>query len=378
MKEPTGREPYTPVNVKDTSATERASFRRCRRQWFLSNVHLLQNIEGNTNFWLGTLVHTALEAYYRVLKDLEWTTDLGPTRREEIQKEAVLAAFVAYMADYEESLVPLEESLGFLWSNVEPIYHELGELGFGMIEAYFEKEKEEPIFDEIVDVERRVEVPIRTPGGRRVATLSVMTDLVGRHGGTLSVADHKTASREVSESQLDLDDQLTAEVYAVWLDNGQDEFPEEAVYNVLLKKVAVPPKRLKDGKGGLVKLSKDKSQPTTWALYTEELKKHRLDVDDYAEVLEYLWDRDQKGESPFFRRSRVLRSESQMASFENNLYYEWRDIKFVAAHPEWAYPNPTVMNCPGCPVKIICMTMQDDGDVEAVTKAGFMIGEPRR
>ncbi len=376
MKEPTGQEPYTPVAVKDTSATERASFRRCRRQWFLSVVHHLESVEGNTNFWLGSLIHTALETYYKVLMDRGWNTALAMPNQQIIHDDAAERAFDVYMKTYEESLVPLEESLGFLWSNVEPTYHELGELGHGMIGAYFDRELQDPLFDEIVDVEKRVNVAIRTPGGRKVATLSVRADIVGRRLGDLAVGDHKTASREVSESQLDLDDQLTAEVYAIWLTHG--EFPQEAVYNVLMKKVAVPPKRLKDGKNGLVKLSKDRSQPTTWDLFRQELTKFRLSVDEYSEVLEFLWDRDQIGESPFFRRSRVLRSEAQMASFEQNLYYEWRDIKNVAAHPEWAYPNPSAMNCPSCPVKIICMTMQDDGDVEAIIKAEYTVGDPRR
>jgi hypothetical protein len=376
MREPTGREPYTPVIVKDTSATERAAFRRCRRQWFLGVVQHLENVEGNQNYWLGTLVHKGLEAYYSVLRDRKWRSDLDYSIRAATHQAAIEYAFDEYMVWYHASLITLEDTLGFLWSSVEPTYFELGQLGFDMLVAYFNREQDEPLFDEIIDVEQRIAVPIRTPGGRKVGVLSVTTDLVGRRNGILSTADHKTASREMSESQLDLDDQLTAEVYAVWLSRG--EFPEEAVYNVLMKKVAVPPKRLQDGKGGVVRLSKDKSQPTTYLLYKAELEKHHLPVQDYEDVLEHFWNQEQSGESPFFRRSRVLRSEAQMASFETNLYHEWRDIKRVAAHPEQAYPNPNVMNCMGCSVKIICMAMQDDGDVESVMKAGFIVGDPRR
>lgn len=376
ITEPTGREPYTPVRVRDTSATERASFRRCRRQWFLTVVHRLQSVEGNQNFWLGTLVHAGLEAYYLTLKSRGWRSSSQPTKRAEDHQAAIEHAFDVYMVEYEASLVPLEETLGFLWAEVEPSYHEMGQLGFDMLTAYFEREADDPIFDEIVDVERRVDVAIRTPKGRKVGSLSVMTDLVGRRAGYLSVADHKTASRDVSESQLDLDDQLSAEAYAGWVTYG--EFPEEAVYNVLMKKVAQPPKRLKDGKRGLVRLSKDKSQPTTYDLYKKTLAEHRLPTTEYEDVLEHLWNIEQSGESQFFRRSRVLRSEAQMASFETNLYEEWKDIRQVAAHPERAYPNPSAINCPSCPVKLVCMTMQDDGDVEAIIRAGYVVGEPRR
>ena len=372
--EPTGQEHLTAVHIADTSATERAAFRRCRRQWFLGIVHRLQSAEGNQNFWFGTLVHAALESYYLRIKDLGFHG----------HDEATTAALDRYEEEYYASVEPIKQWLGFLWPNVEASYRELGELGMEMLQAYFDKEAKEPLFDEVVEVERRVFVPIRSPGGRKVGRLSVRADVVGRRGGYLSVADHKTASREMSASQLDLDDQLTAEVYAIWKTREDGEFPEEAIYNVLMKKVPRPPKELKPGKrspswpAGEPKLSRDKSQLTTYDLYLGEVKRLGLDAEEYDEILQHFYDQDHSEESPFFRRDYVMRSPAQMASFEANLYQEWKDMRAVASHPERAYPNPSPFSCPSCSVRLICTMMADDGDVEAIIKASYVVGDPRR
>lgn len=365
---PTGLEPKTPVIIRDTSATERAAFRRCRRSWFLGVVHRLYVVEGNQNFWFGTLVHAALEEFYRALLE----------NGGQDYDSASARSLDVYQLEYDKSLVPIREHMGFLWSNVEPTYRELGEMGIEMLQAYFDRERRDPIFDEIVEVERRVWVPIRDPRRRVVGYLSVRTDLVGRRRGRLGVADHKTASREMDERQLDLDDQLSAEVYAVWKSRDDQEFPEDAVYNVLYKRVPRAPKQLKPGKDGKVKLSKDKSQGTTYDLYIEEIHRLGLDAEDYEDILQTLYNIEQAGESQFYKRTRVTRNAAQMSSFEKNLYQEYRDMKVVASQPERAYPNPSPFSCPSCSVRLVCLAMNDGGDVEALIKASYVVGDPRR
>jgi hypothetical protein len=366
----TGLEASTPVKIKSTSATERGGFRKCRRQWFLTQVHRLSTPGGNQNLWLGTLVHAGLEAYYKVMI-------LGSVRDAALHETAVEEALTAYQEEYDKSLLPIQKALDFIWGNVEQSYRELGELGFDMLVAYFEREIKDPMFDEIVEVEQRLLVPIRNPKGNKVGILSVKADIVGRkNGGRLGVGDHKTASREMASAQLDIDDQLTAEAYAVW--QSHNEWPEFISYNVLMKKVAHPPKRLKDGKGGQIKLSRDKDQDTTYALYLAALKEHGLDPAEYSDILELLNDVEMRGESKFFRREEVFRTPDQIASFEQNLYEEWRDMKAVAAHPERAYPNPSPFSCPSCSVRLVCTALMDAGDVEAIIQASYVVADPRR
>lgn len=257
-------------------------------------------------------------------------------------------------------------------------------MGFEMLQSYLEAEEHNPILDEVLAVEFRVRVAIRDPEtGKRVGWLSVQADLVGYKDGVLKVIDHKTRSRSINSAHLDIDDQLTAEVVAWWRSKQaremtQGEFPDKAVYNVLYKKVAKPPKRIKDRKDGTPQLSKAKSQGTTYELYKEEIRKLGLDVKDYVDILAYLKNLDTMGENVFFEREETFRSEDQIAAFERDLYWEFRDMKTVAAHPERAYPNPSAFNCPGCPVRSVCFAIQDGQDVESIIRAGFVIADPRR
>lgn len=365
--EPTGREHQTPVKITDTSATERAGFRRCRRQWFLTTVHRLDPQEGNPNFFLGNLVHRALEEYYRMRQGGAYSHDV-----------AVEGALDAYQAKFEEDLAAVEGQLGrFFWQQAEPAWRDVGSLGFEMVQNYLEAEELNPIFDEIVSVEVRVRVPIRNPKTRRrIGWLSVQTDLVGRKDGELCTADHKTASRQPSIGHLDIDDQLTAEVFAVLLDSG--EFPTRAVYNVLMKRSYGPPKELKPKKDGTRKFSKAKDQGTTSTLYRQALAEAGLTEEGYEDILAHLEATEAAGESKLFVRDESFRTPEQMAAFERDLYWEYRDMRDVAANPERAYPNPRPDNCNYCPVRAVCTTIQDGGDVESIIRGGFVVADPRR
>lgn len=358
--EPTGREHLTPVAIASTSATERAGFRKCRRQWLLTVVHRLDPQTGNVNFFLGNCYHAGLEAYYRAQM-----AGLDHDARD-------AAALDAYQARFDTEIAKLKADLGFVFLAVEPGFRDAGELGFEMLQNYLERERSDPLFDEVVAVEFRVNVAIRNEKGRKVGVLSVQADAVGRKDGELRVVDHKTASREMPSSHLDLDDQLTAEVYAWWQATG--EFPEKVVYNVSMKKAPRPPKLIRKGKA----LSKAQDQVTTYALYRQAIEDNGFSVADYADILTVLKEHEESGEGRLFRREAVFRTPGQMAAFERDLFEEWRDMKAVAAHPERAYPNPTSMNCGGCPVRVICTTIQDGSDVEAIIKAQFVVGDPRR
>jgi hypothetical protein len=347
--------------VTSTSATERAVFRRCRRQWFLGEVHRLEPQEGNVAFWFGHLWHQTLEVYNRARMEPALVHDLAVDR-----------ALDAYQALYDASIAPVKAALGFVWPTAEPMYRELGETGLEMLQAYLDREGKSPVLDTILAVEFRVYVPIRTPGGRKIGTLSVQADVVGyRDGGTLAVVDYKTASRSMSSAHLDLDDQLTAEVYSWWKATG--DFPEQAVYDVAMKKAAKPPKLIKKGTA----LSVDKAQSTTHDLYLQAIKDEGFKVADYADMLIFLREQEEGAENPFFRREVVFRTAAQMAAFERDLYQEFRDMRAVAKEPARAYPSPSPMNCPGCPVRVVCTTIQDDGDVEAVVKGGYNIADAR-
>ena len=348
------------MKIRDTSATERAAFRRCRRQWLLGTVHRLDPQEGNVHTFLGTIYHYALQAYYEAVKAGHDPVDARD------------AALDAFQSAYDVEVDVIRAQLGFLAVQGLPPFKEMAKLGMEMLQNYLDREETDPLLDEVVAVETRVNVAIKRPGGKqRVGTLSVQADVVGIKDGELSVADHKTASRAVRSAHLDLDDQLTAEVYAWWQHSG--DWPERAIYNVSYKKHAGAPKQLKSGK-----LSKAKDQGTTHALYLQEIHRLGLEPADYVDILLFLVERERRGEDPLFRRETVFRTPGQMDAFARDLYHEYRDMKDVAAHPERAYPNPTADNCARCDVRSVCTTIQDDGDVSAVITNDFVVAEPRR
>lgn len=361
--EPTGAEHLTPQRINSTSATERAGFRKCRRQWFLTQVHRLEGSEGNPNFFLGNLFHWSLEWFYKAKQ--EGDDHDGATTK----------GLDAYQSLFDSEMAAMAVSYGpYFWGRAESDWRQTGELGFEMARDYFERERLDPIFDEIIMVELRVSIPIVAPDGRTPlrGELSVKTDLVGRKNGQLGVADHKTAGREPNSAHLDMDDQLTAEVYSTW--KHLEEFPELVVYNVAMKRVAEKPRLISKGK----KLSIDKSQSTSAELYREAIRDNGFNIMDYIDHVQWLEDQEKTGESRFFSRETTFRTMDQMASFEDSLYWEYTDMLAVAAQPERAYPNPSMMHCPRCPVRDICFTIQDGGDVEAIIKANYLVGEPRR
>ncbi len=304
---PTGQEHVTPVAITDTSATERAVFRRCRRQWFLSVVHRLDGQGGNVNFFLGTLYHAALAAYYTALKN-----GLGVD-------DAEIASLDTYQDTYDDMADDVKASLGFLATMNFPEFQTAGEMGLEMLQNYLVRERDEPLFDEVIAVEFRVNVPI--PG--TTGMLSVQADCVGLRHGYLGIGEHKTASSVMPSGHLDIDDQLTAEVYSWWKATG--DFPEWVAYNVSYKRVPHPPKLLKSGK-----LSKDKGQLTTGLMYREAIRQHGLPLGDYADFLTWLDESERRGESRLFRREETFRTKSQMAAFERDLTEEWLDMTWIS------------------------------------------------
>ena len=122
-------------------------------------------------------------------------------------------------------------------------------------------------------------------------------------------------------------------------------------------------------------MSRARDEPTTYSLYLKAIKRLGLDRREYQEHLDWLKDR---GWTDFYIQEGVFRNMAQLEQFELNLAEEWRDMRDVAAHPERAYPSPSSINCPGCPVKMLCATMQDGGDVEAIIEQQYSIAPPRR
>ena len=357
-QEPTGLEPWTPVRIRETSVTERAVFRDCRRRWLLNVVHRLDRTGINENFWIGELLHDALDAYYRY--ELQ---DCGHTARERCPHaaEAMMAMYEAAAARAVEEVM---EDLGFLWEYAAEQWEELVTRGRLMLQGYLVYDRQEGGLGTVLHVEKRWSVPIPGTRGRLRLRIDLVTDKHGR----LRVIDHKNLSGTPSDDLLDIDDQFSGYFWGYHEATG--EWADEVVRNVLLKKAPEPPKLIKKGK----ELSRDKSQRTTVDLYLAAIAEHGFDRADYEEFLTFL---AAQGWEAFFKRQVSFRSKAHGRQFGIQLQHEWRDMARVASKPELAYPSPGQLRCGSCPVRSICQAMFNEDDVEGLIKAHYVVKEER-
>jgi hypothetical protein len=163
--------------------------------------------------------------------------------------------------------------------------------------------------------------------------------------GNLFLLEHKTAASIDNKyiSKLDLDDQVNNYIWGA----TQAGYPVKGViYNVLAKWVPHAPALLKSGK-----LSTDKRQKTTPELYRQAIAANKLNVDDYADMLEHLDAQEDKT----FLRLKVYRNDAEIDRIGRELYLTARDM----AKPS-IYRNPGACERYGCVVRSVCLVDSED------------------
>ena len=251
---PTGREPYTPVRIKKISVTERADFRKCRRRWFLSDVHRLQGPGSAMYYLFGTAMHTALETYHTKSAKIAFR-DLDTLK--------------AFDDAWDVAEAKATEELGFLWENVRADWIAHRDLGQQMLKGYFAADAKAgfdyPDLGRALEVEKRFTVRIPGTNGKLTGKL----DLISSHGEETWGVDHKNLASTHSSAQLDLDDQLTAYAW-IYLEATGDML-DAVVYNVLLKKLPV---------------SEKTGKPTTSTLFVRDVTTRSVaQLDQFATYL---------------------------------------------------------------------------------------------
>jgi hypothetical protein len=404
--------------------SDRRVFRRCKRKWyFLSSMK--QNLqhkgtEQNINFWFGSAIHFAMEDYFGYNR-------FGDPRR----------AFKAYYESFDSDSRPMNASLYFdlgigmltyfldwypkynkqydfqtLWltDNLQPVEpfskgaHPAVEQKFflsldmqvivekrsGKIIGEYNKDMEdltssmwphitrdtteEGIFTFGFDEEDTRECLYyqQNPGGEWVEVYLVpiyyhgtVDRIVVDKYGRWWILDYKTA-KGADTNKLDTDDQISAYLWAM------ERILKHKIYGFiylqLTKDVAKKPRRLKDGS-----LSVEKKQKTTYALARAEIIKDFGSVQNapskYIEFLNHLVEKETPEGDRFIRWDFVQRSEHQIEATYNHIMGELRDMLVS----NYLYPNPTRDCIWDCPVRDICLAM-DDGrqkEVELTLDADY-------
>lgn len=289
---------------------------------------LVQKKEPMKALWIGRGLHYGLAQYYRdgsdpVIAMKEWLDLKVPPK------------------DYAE-----------MWEDEKQQLRDVETLLTAMLTNYLPYAEANDDF-EIVAVEEPIS--IRIPG--TYLWLQGTLDVVLRRRGKLWVLDHKGYQAFVDPSDLELDDQMTAYLWLVYMKYG--EMPAGAIYNQLRKKVPAEPMLLKDGK----RLSKDKSIDTTPEIYRAAIKANNFDEADYEEFLHNLEGNE------FFRREYIARSEYELTHFATNLKEELREMK----KPNLPlYPNPGRDCSWGCSYKMLCLCENTGGDLKGLIDANYM------
>lgn len=351
-----------------TTVTERSDFRTCRRRWYLG-VHENLRPKGQVTWYLifGDCIHSAMDAYYR-----------PKTSRSRRPPRDLALAIDAFEQAWNEKDDDLRHDFAGLYSQgIEEEWHKHKERGVQMLIHYDKFDKIHPFFDKViaVGVEERAFVDILRPDGEPIPSLPLLSgriDLVVEKETGVWIVDHKALAGAPNDRALDVDDQLTAYCYIWWRLTGQR--PRGAYYNVLIKDPPKPPKVLVSGQ-----LSQDKAQRTTRELYRETMKELgipiRTEKVDYTEMLNYL---AEKGWHQFYQRlGPVMKTEEQLLSFQTHLYHEYLDMSNALAHPDMRYIAGSQYVCPGCPMMMLCQTMEERGNVDYVRNARYEEVPPR-
>lgn len=169
--------------------------------------------------------------------------------------------------------------------------------------------------------------------------------------GHIWFVDHKTtASIDIFDKNSDMDRQISRYWWALeQLGYNVHGF----IYNIILKDVPQEPKLLKSGH-----LSKDKTQKTTFDLYTKAIEHHGLNVESYHDFLQYLKDQPKE----FFRRIKVERTPAErMASI-----LEMEDVIDDIRTAKSYYRNITKDCHWDCPFKALCVAEMDGSNADMI------------
>jgi hypothetical protein len=316
-------------------------FSDCRRQWWLGR--LWEPLRPNSNFWVGSAIHAGLEEFYE---------HRDPDSAQDKMQEWINKSFIDFSDRY-----------SFTWETFYDEFVRLGELAQGMLQNYFLYEETEPVGEEVVATEQRIEIPLYEDYKLGMIKLVGRIDLLVMREGELWVVDHKTTASLSGNAGLDVDEQLTG--YAFLVHRKLKKNVAGVLYNSLVKDLPAEPRILKDGS-----LSKDVSQKTTYDLYMSEINRRELNPEDYSTILNLL---RAIGWKKFFQRDGSTRNNEELQSYYHRVLRKAQDIAGILRDPvKNAYPSPQTLRCSGCPFLGVCKSMEDGGDWEAILNSKYL------
>lgn len=324
-------------------STDLSSFGDCRRVWHWSQQY--DPRQASLALWTGEAAHYLLAEYYRQFRSFhrseeawhQWASEFRRARWKEFESD-----------------------------DIDRLVVDALETAKQLVQHYCQFDQDTPIYGAPVLVEERFYVPVFDRDGNEIPNtyFSGKFDLVlsGRSGTV--IVDHKTLSEKTLNmspaSALDVDGQLTGYAYLWWRLTG--EVPSNVIFNILIKKIPVPPEPLK--RGGF---SRSRSQPTTAYLYRQALRDAEVPESEYQDILTYL---DTQGWNGYFRREIGHRNLHELQAFHQRLASVAEDLHRIRQDPDrYAYPAPSLYKCGWCKFLQACKSKDDGGNFQAILDA---------
>ena len=350
--------------------SDRLSFKRCRRRWdVLSDIRRgLKPYEAPRPLDFGTAIHKAMEVFY----DPEtWDLTLDEATRPLIVENAV-KAFVDSMASIKARYLRLSGKEGLEPEQREE-YEEDLDLGTGMLRHYFQYVWERkldrftPIATEVdfeIDIftpEEIVEYFPHLPEGTRIVYRGRIDQIVKDMLGQIWQWDHKTTARmRDQQGHLELDEQMGSYNWAMW------RLGIQVTGNIYAEIYKNYPKPLEENKTLRLgrRFSVNKQQPTSYDMAKAQLEAEGEDLELYEDFLHYL----RADGQVYVRRTEVRRNLHELQEMERRIKDEVRDMLDPNLR---IYPNPSPFSCDHCPVRQVCLAMNDGSDYQWILDTYF-------
>ena len=319
-------------------------FKTCTMRWDFTSP-LRQGMSPRTTpraLHLGTIVHLALETWYRDLKDATMVPGT-PVRKLSTVWEAVWADELRRQA---------AEGISTSDENME----ELQATARGILRNYAQWLARTHADDHlsVIGVEEKFIVPLTDT----VDFAGKFDMIVAEADGGIWIVDHKvTGGNFTGYAQYlrDQDDQARCYVWAAQKIFGADRV-RGIIFNLIRNKAPVQPQVL--ASTGLI--SANRRIDTTWEVFEAALRANRQDVDDpaYADVREALQSKTTQW---------VMRYPITFTSYAINLF----DAQIRRVVRQMTSPNPPLspanyLVCRGCPFSTPCSMRLNAGEQVAL------------
>lgn len=301
------------------SASMRSSFKRCRYQWHFRYMRRLEPKVAAPPLRFGTLLHTALEHYYKP------GVRRGPHPARVFEK--------AYEREFGEAL-----ALGFRDDDGE--WQDALGLGVDMLEHYVDHYGPDDEW-RVLAKEQTFEQPVYQPGTRhQIGTYIGVLDLVLEHRATghIWIWDHKGV-RTIDTGYLAMDDQSSG----YWT-FGSDWLKERSILK--------PGKELQGIVFNFLRKGKRDDRPTNE-------KGQYLNKDGTI---------SQKQPPPFFERFVSYRGAHEQVLTKERVAFELQEMGLVKAGSLALLKSPDKMNCKFCDVRDICELHETGNDWEEMMR----------